>query len=482
MNLSFLDLLVIAAYLGIVVWLGIWSGKTQKNTRDYFLGSKIIPWWAMMISIVATETSALTFIGIPSMAYGSDFTFLQLSFGYIIARCIVSFTLLKRYYEYDVTTAYGYLTYRFNPQVKNVTSIIFLIVQALGNGVRVFAIALVLEVITGYSLISILIVICGVTIIYTILGGMKAVIWTDVLQAGILITGGIVSVVLLLVKLPFSFSDLVSNPIIAEKLTLFNFSTSLSTPYTFWACVLGGAFFGMASHGTDQVMVQRLLTCASIKQSQKALIVSGFVVAVQFFLFLFVGILLYAFYHLLPHHGQVIPDNPDKIFPYFISQEFPIGLAGLVIAGVLSAAMSTLSGALNAFSATTIAELYVPYMKKERSNSQLLNLSRFATFAWGVAMIGIAYMARNWGQVLEAGLTIASFVYGGMLGVFLLGLFFPHVSSRDAIIGIAAGVLSVVLTASYTTVAWPWFAMIGTGATISTALVVSLMFPKTIKQ
>ena len=237
----------------------------------------------------------------------------------------------------------------------------------------------------------------------------------------------------------------------------------------------------MASHGTDQVMVQRLLTCTSVKQSQKALIVSGFVVAVQFFLFLIIGILLYAFYHLLPHHGQVIPGNPDKIFPYFISQEFPVGLTGLVIAGVLSAAMSTLSGALNAFSATTIAELYVPYMKKERSNSKLLNLSRFATFAWGVVMVGIAYMARNWGQVLEAGLTIASFVYGGMLGVFLLGLFFPRVSSRDAIPGLAAGVLSVVLTASYTTVAWPWFAMIGAGATISTALVVSLMFPKTIK-
>lgn len=473
MNLSIPDTIIIAVYFALVVWLGVWSSRTQHNTRDYFLGSKRIPWWAMMISIVATETSALTFIGVPSLAYASDMTFLQLSLGYITARCLVSYTLLKRYYEHDVTTAYGYLTIRFGPQMKNITSIIFLIVQVLGNGVRVFAIALVLEVLTGYSLIAILIIICGVTVIYTLLGGMKAVIWTDVLQGGMLIAGGIVSLVLLWIKLPVSFSDLVSNPVIADKLTLFDFSASFSTPYTFWACVLGGTFFGMASHGTDQVMVQRLLTCSSVRESQKALIVSGFVVALQFLLFLIIGIFLYAFYHLTVIQGQTIPENPDKIFPYFITYEFPAGLAGLVIAGVLSAAMSTLSGALNAFSATTIAELYVPYMHKKRSTSQLLNLSRFVTLLWGIVMVGVAYMARHWGQVLEAGLTIASFVYGGMLGVFLLGFFFPTVTTRNAIIGLITGILAVIFIAVYTATAWPWFALIGTGVTVAVAMVIT---------
>lgn len=476
MHLSLIDLVIILIYLAGVVWLGVWSSKSQKDTRDYFLGSKEIPWWAMMISIVATETSALTFIGVPAIAYNSNMTFLQLSIGYIIARTIVAYTLLIKYYEFDVTTAYGFLTHRFSPKVKNITSILFLFVQALGNGVRVYAIALVLQVITNYSLVSILTVICGVTIFYTLLGGMKAVIWTDVIQAGILILGGIVSVILLLDKLPMSFTALLAEPALLDRFRIFDFTASVSVPYTFWAGVIGGTFFGMASHGTDQVMVQRLLTCTTLRQSRKALIVSGFVVAVQFFIFLLVGVLLYAFYHMTPHPGETIPTDPDKVFPYFISREFPAGIGGLVLAGVLAAAMSTLSGALNAFSATSVAELYVPYLKKQKTPSELLRISRIATFIWGVAMIGVAYMARNWGQVLEAGLTIASFVYGGMLGVFLLGILFPRAGTRDAIAGIIAGVALVMIIALYTTIAWPWYALIGSLMTMGTGFVSSAVF------
>lgn len=481
MQLSLLDIVAIILYLMGVAWLGIWSRKSQKTTRDYFLGSKVIPWWAMLLSIVATETSALTFIGVPAIAYRSDLTFLQLSFGYIIARTIISFTLLIKYYSLDVTTAYGYLTHRFGPEVKNLTSLIFLIVQTLGIGVRVYAGALVVTVITGWPLVLCIAILCGVTIFYTILGGMKAVIWADVMQASVLFMGGIISATMLIYKIPFSFHEFLSMPEISQKLSILNFSFSHSIPYTFWAGVIGGTFFGMASHGTDQLMVQRLLTCNTLKQSQRALIISGFFISLQFFLFLMVGVLLFCFYHLLPHSGETLPTNPDQIFPYFITHELPRGLSGLVIAGVLSGAMSTLSGALNAFSATTITEFYIPYINKNQSPERLLFLSRWVTGLWGIGIIGIAYMARNWGSVLEAGLTIASFFYGGMLGVFLLGLFFPRIVTRDALVGIVAGVLIVVLVAAYTTVAWPWYALIGSSITIVTAMSSSYVLQKPVE-
>jgi len=482
MNFSYLDVIIIIVYLIGVAAFGILKGGRQKSARDYFLSEKAIPWWAVCFAVVATETSALTFISIPGLAYVSNFNFLQLALGYIIGRIIVSYLFLPKYFEGELLTAYAYLDKRFGAKTKNFASSVFMITRVFADGVRLYATAIPLAIIlkgfnifTGvpdWQIYSIsIIVITAVTLVYTYLGGVRAVIWTDVIQMFIYIGGGILALIILSELLPISLTQAVSELSAKGKLGFFNFSFQdfFTKPYTLIGGILGGMFLSMASHGTDQLIVQRLLTTESLRKSQTALITSGFIVFVQFAMFLFVGSLLYVFFS-----GAEM--KSDEVFPKFIIQYMPSGISGIIIAGLMAAAMSTLSGSISALSSTLVGDIYKPYFGKDKTQEQLLKVSKtVALICSGVLILSAFVFMKSDRAVVELGLTIASFTYGGLLGTFLLGIFFPRIKQAAAIAGFASAISGMVLIIYFTKIAWTWYVVIGVGITFVVAIIAALL-------
>jgi len=452
-----MDYLALFAYLIIITFWGWWFGKKQRNTRDYFLGGREVPWWAICLSIVATETSALTFIGVPSLAYQSNISFLQFTFGYVVARFIISFLFIRAYYKADVYTAYGYLLGRFGARTKDSAATLFFITRVLASGVRLYAASLVLSVVTGMSDISAILLIGVIAVIYTSFGGIKAVIWTDVLQMFLMIAGGAIALVKILSLLPGGWSDVVAAAQPQAKFHLLNLSLDPKQTYTLWSGLIGGTFLGMASHGTDQSLVQRLLTNRKPEGSMKALILSGFIVVPQFLLFLIIGVMLYAFYQRYP-----LPlENPDQIFPFFIVDQLAPGISGLIIASIFAASMSSLDSALNALASTSVVDFYKPYIRPNFSDRHYLMISRGFTLLWGAILVGLAFLAKGWGSVLEVGLKVASFTYGALLGVFLLGMLTRASSEKGTTWGMLAGIVAVLLVSRFTAIAWTWYVFLG---------------------
>lgn len=483
MNFSYLDIIIIVVYLLGVAAFGILKGGKQKTAKDYFLSEKAIPWWAVCFAVVATETSALTFISVPGMAYIGNLNFLQLAIGYIIGRIIVSYFLLPKYFEGELLTAYSYLERRFGAKTKNFASSVFMVTRVFADGVRLYATAIPIAIIfKGYNLFvdtpdwqiySIAIILMAIiTLVYTYFGGVRAVIWTDVIQMFIYIGGGVLALIVLNSFSTFSFSDSITKLTASGKLEFLNFywgADFFTKPYTFIASVLGGIFLSMASHGTDQLIVQRLLTTESLQKSRRALITSGLIVFVQFALFLLIGSMLYIFFN-----GEVM--KSDEVFPKFIIHYMPSGISGFIIAGLLAAAMSTLSGSISALSSTLVGDIYKPYWGKDKSDEQLLGVSRIVALLWAGILVLSAFVFMNSDKaVVVLGLSIASFTYGGLLGTFLLGIFFKKMRQTDAIIGFAAGILGMVFIIYFTSIAWTWYTLIGVIFTIITANILSLL-------
>ena len=472
MGFTYLDYSVLCLYLIGVLILGLLFGKKQKDARDYFLGSRDIPWPAVCMSIVATETSTLTFIGIPALAFDTNLTFMQITFGYFIARIIISLLFIPAYYRGEQFTAYAFLERRFGGKTRNYASIIFLITRVLADGVRLFATAIPLSIVTGLSYPVSIAIISLVTLLYTYFGGIKAVVWMDVIQLIIYLGGAAMAIWVILYKMPGGWTQIAEIANSANKFKLFDFSFNFTTTYTIFSGFIGGCFLTMASHGTDQLMVQRLLTCRKEDDSKKALIGSGFLVVAQFLLFLLIGVMLYSFYQI--HQGELQISRSDEIFPYFIVHELPAGLSGLVIAAIFAAAMSTLSSSLNSLASSTMMDLYKPYFKKMLTPSKELLTSRIMTVIWASILLGVAGLAGSWGNVLEAGLKIASFTYGGLLGAFLLGLLVQKARQIGALWGITVGLLTMLFV-STTPIAWPWYVMIGTVTTFFVGGGISLL-------
>jgi SSS family solute:Na+ symporter len=442
MGFTPLDYGILLFYLIGVTILGSWFGKYQKNTRDYFLGDRNLPWGAVCFSVVATETSTLTFISIPGIAYLTNLNFLQLTFGYLIGRIIISFVFLPAYYRGELSTAYEFLGNRFGLRMRNFSSVIFQLTRLLADGVRLFATAIPLSIITGWSYPVSIAVIGILTIIYTYFGGIRAVVWIDVIQMVVYLGGAIVAGIFLLNHFPGGWQDVIAVVGPEHKFQIFNFDFGKSWTefftggYNFIASILGGMFLSMASHGTDQLIVQRLLTCNNLKNSQKALITSGVLVIFQFALFLVIGLMLYAFYQ-----GQAVGQgsdfvvSSDEIFPKFIVEALPSGLSGIIIAGVFAAAMSTLSGSLNSLASSSMLDIYKSRFGKNNTPKQDLLISRIITAVWGIIFMGGAMIFTDKkNPVVELGLAIASFTYGGLLGTFLIGVFFKRVRENAALI------------------------------------------------
>lgn len=474
------DLGVILAYLIGITVFGARFGKGQSTLKEYFLGGREAPWWAIAFSIVSAETSTLTVIGTPALAYAGDFGFLQVVFGYLLARILISAVFLPTYFRGEMFTAYEVMQRRFGVRIRKLTAGLFLVLRALAEGVRVFAISIVISIILGTGEMSSIVLIVALTLFYTFEGGMTAVIWTDVVQMFLYVIGAVISLVVILGQIDGGWAEVARIGGELNKFRIFDFGFELTPEfftrtYSFWAGVIGGCFLTTASHGTEQLMVQRLLSAKDEAQSRKALMASWVVIFIQFTMFLVIGVCLFVFYR---QRGLAAPQPPDRIYPEFIWNYLPHGIAGLVIAAILAAAMSNLSAALNALASTTVMDFYKPMTGGRRPEEFYLRVAKLATLAWGAALFGIALVARNWGSVLQAGLSIASILYGSLLGVFLLGLLTKRTRENAAMVGMTAGFVLMLYIKFFTPIAWTWYVLIGTTATFVTAYAMSFVLPE----
>lgn len=470
-----LDLGVLLAYLAGITWFGAQFRRNQRNLRDYLLGGRSAPWWAISLSIVSAETSTLTIVGTPALSFSGDLGFLQVVFGYLLARIVISIVLLPHYFRGEMFTAYELMRRRFGERIRRLTASIFLVTRALAEGVRVFAISLVVSIVLGTNEVWSIVLILLLTLLYTFEGGMTAVIWTDVIQMTLYVVGAVVSFFVILGHIPGGWDHVAAVAAVTGKFHLFDFRFApqmefFARPYTFWAGVLGGCFLTTASHGTDQLMVQRLLSARDERQSRISLLASWAVIFVQFSLFLLIGVLLFVYYQ---DNHLPVPAATDRIYPEFLWRNLPPGIAGLTIAAILAAAMANLSAALNSLASTTVVD-FLHARSRGITEERSLLLARIATVVWGLVLLAVGILARTWGSVLVAGLTIASIPSGALLGVFLLGVLTRRPREGAASFGVLAGLAAVLWVRFRTPVAFTWYVLIGTVTTFVTGWLASL--------
>jgi SSS family transporter len=464
-QISTLDYLIIIGYLIGITAFGKISGGKQKTVKDYFIGSQEVPWWVISFSIVAAETSTLTFISIPGLAYLTNLNFLQLTFGYLVGRFIVAVYFLPAYFKGELTTAYSYLQNRFGNKTRSLASVTFLFTRTAADGVRLFATAIPLYLMLDISPIAAIIIIAIVALLYTFTGGLKGVIWVDAIQLFIYIGGAVISGIYLVNIIPGNFAEIISSTEISSKLSIINlgfdkgFAGFFSQPYTLLSGLIGGAFLSMSSHGTDQLIVQRLLAAKNLADSKKALITTGIIIIFQFALFLFIGVLLFAYYGMLDIKS-------DEIFSKFIIEVLPSGVKGIIIAGLFAAALSTLAGSITSLSSSVVLDLYLPFKKSVDEKKNLL-ISKLLTIFWAAMLIISAFIFMESPKaVVELALSIASFTYGGLLGTFLLGLSNKRIQQNQAIVGFISAIVVMSFIIAFKVVAWTWFILIGVCVTL----------------
>ena len=491
-----LDLIIIFGYLIGIVLFGTWFSRKQKTTRDYFLGGRSVPWWAVAFSIVATETSTITFISVPGIAFarGGNFQFLQLVFGYLLGRVVISLLFIPAYFRGELLTVYQLLDQRFGGKIKMIAASLFVIMRNIADGIRLLLTAIVLAAVYATFqpaanaetiIIASVILLGAAMMIFTYFGGMEAVIWVEVVQLGIYIAGAIAAAVVLVNSINGGLATAGSLATQFGKYSLFDFTLDQTRVYTFWAGLIGGCFLTMSTHGTDQYLVQRYLCTDRARNAVVALMTSGAIVLAQFIGFLFIGVLLFAFYQPFTDPGYATATSTafpftggDRVFPDFITKHMPTGLSGLVVAAIFAAAMSS---SLNAIAATAVNDLYKPF-RPEQSDKHYLKVSHVLTLIWGVVQIGVALAVRNQpGSALSMALSIASLINGPILGVFLVGTLMKRVSQPPALIGMLVSLGSMIYVFLATKIAWTWYAFLGSLITVVVAWVASFAFsPKAI--
>jgi SSS family transporter len=475
-----LDLLIIFGYLIGIVLFGTWFGRKQKTTADYFLGDRSVPWWAVAFSIVATETSTITFISIPGLAFarGGNFGFLQLVFGYLLGRIVISILFIPSYFRGELMTVYQLLDQRFGGKIKMVAASLFVVMRNIADGIRLLLTAIVLAAVcasfqvpasAGTIVVASIVLIGVAMIIFTYFGGMEAVIWVEVIQLGIYIAGAIAAMVVLLTSIEGGLATVNSLANQFGKYSLFDFTLDHTRTFTFWSGLIGGCFLTMSTHGTDQYLVQRYLCTDRPRKAIVALLTSGAIVLAQFIGFLFIGVLLFAFYYTTGNQTE----GGDRVFPDFITKYMPTGLSGLVVAAIFAAAMSS---SLNSIAATAVNDLYKPF-RPDRDDKHYLRVSHVLTLIWGVVQIGVALAVRNQpGSALGMALSIASLINGPILGVFLVGTFLRRVSQPPALIGMLVSIGSMLYVFFGTKIAWTWYVFLGSLITFVVAWAASFAF------
>ena len=474
MPFATLDLAILLVYLIAVVLLGLWVGRRPRTASDYMLGGRSLPWWLILVSVVATETSTVTFLSIPGFAFAQNLGWLQLPLGYVIGRLAVATFLVPRYFRGELFTAYEVLGTRFGRTTQRAASWLFIVTRSLADGLRLFLSAIVLQELTGIAMAWAVIAIGATTILYTFFGGMRAVLWTDLVQFAVYTAGAGLALVLILERLPGGWGQVLSVGEAAGKLQVIDLAWSWSSPYTLWAGLLGGIFLSLGSHGVDQMMVQRYLCARNASDAQRAVALSGPVVLAQFALFLVIGIALFAFYQAYPPATPF--ERPDRVFAAFIVDEIPVGLRGLLLGAIFAAAMSTLSSSLNACATATERDLLTSRgARTGTTDRHSLHRVRRLTLFFGLVQIVVGIGAQGLrGSVINSVLGIAGLTTGIVLGLFFLGILTKRVEEPAALAGGASGLLIVLGLFFATPLAWPWFPVVGSLATLAIGLALSV--------
>jgi SSS family transporter len=494
LRLGLPTLVGIVAYLLAINLLGARLGRGQKDAGDYFLGGHAIPWWAVMASIVATETSALTFLSIPGDAYQSRFTFLQIALGYVVGRILVAWILLPSYFRGTLPTAYALLERRFGVATRRFASSVFMVTRVLAASVRLAVPAIPLAFVLGVPVWVAILILASATALYTWAGGIKAVIWIDLIQVTVYLSGAALALALLAGAIPGGLFPLLARTAVQPG-AVFDFSLDLSRPYTFWAGLLGGTFLAMASHGADQLIVQRLLACRGLRDAQKALIGSGVAILLQFAVFLSIGVALFSFYGGRPIAGSGLHPaafhSSDEIFPAFIVQQLPPGLSAYLIAGIFSAAMCSEASALNSLASALAHDVVGPVFGAQRIEGRSgLWLGRALTLLWTVllAALAIGFSGMGQGQPgVQVALGLVSVTAGGLLGAFLLARYARRARQGDAIASVATSALVVFAIwlgakgwidwPGARGLAWPWYSFLGSVLTVGTGFLLAVRNP-----
>jgi solute:Na+ symporter, SSS family len=503
-HLPVADWTVIVLYLLGVIGLGVWFGKDQRTTRDYFLGSRNVPWWAIGLSIVAAETSALTIIGVPAMAYGGDLTFLQMVLGYVIARIFLAIVLVPHYFRGEVYSPYQLFANAFGPPARQTAGGFFLLSETLAAGVRVYVACIPVQLLLGLQVLPAIVLFVALSLLYTCIGGVKAVIWTDAVQFGLFLLGGVFALCYIPTLLDGGWAGVWARAGAGGRLHWLNtqfdvlrnagfgefLRVCLGKPFNLWMGVLGGTFVTMSSHGAEQLIVQRVLACRTVADGRKALILSAVVILPLFFIFLLAGAMLWVFYQdhafriPLPEvkPGSGIQAN-DFIFPIFMLTEVPPVLRGFLIVAILSAAMSSVSSALTSLASVSTMDFVKPVVR-ERGETFYLRFSQVSTVVWAAALIGVAYVSREVTFVLNTAFSLRGLTSGGLLGGLLLAIFWRKGPATPVIAGMLAslGTMTAIQVlpklawsrAAWThwvggEVFWPWYTLIGTAVTLIVA-------------
>jgi SSS family transporter len=492
------DWVVVGIYLAAVALVALYVSPGQGSTREYFLGGRTIPWWAAALSIIATETSAVTYIGIPREAYAGDWSFLQLVIGFVAGRLFLAFFFVPVFYRHEVVTVYGYLERRFGGAVRTTAAVLFLLGRVIGSAVRLFAGCLALEVALGWPLEWTIIGLGAFGTLYTIAGGIRAVVWTDVLLGLTFIAGGLIATAYILADLPGGLEGILSDPDLPQKTRVFHAALDFTRSDTLLAGLAGGFVLTLATHGTDQDIVQRILTCRDARRGGLSLAASAVMILPLMALFLAVGTLL--FFH---GRGSPPPADLNQAFPRFIVTELPAGIRGLVMAGLLAASISSFTSVLNALASTIVTDFYRPLrarLAREAAEGHLVLASRLATLASGIAVIALAVAFRGSKEsVVNLALQVLTYFYGALLGAFLLGIFTRRGTGATVVAGMLASVPAVLLlqvrqlledpalapsaargllerlpagvsewiAAAVPLVAWPYWIIIGTAVTVA---------------
>src|SRR5213595_1940310 len=447
-----IDCAVLLLYFVVIISIGLYMGRKEENLKDFALGGRRMPWWAVLASLIAAETTAATFFGTPGEGFTfRNYTYLQLAIGTILARILVSYIFIKPYYDYKVYSIYEYLTARFGVPTKNAASAVFMITRLLASGARLYvaaiALALAYEMISGSRpnqmqtlviYVSACTAIVVLTAIYTTLGGIKAVIWTDFIQASIMIGSALIALALLYFAIPggwheivehrgpFHLSDFIATGLDPAKHGWDKWKGMFAIEYTIFAGLIGSTFMTMSTHGTDQDMVQRMLTAPDVRRSRRSLILSGLADIPIAFTFLSIGVLLWVYYQA--HQDHVVPKTPNEIFCHYILYEMPVGIRGLLLAGIFATAMGSLSTALNALATSFTRDWYEPYINRQATSEQSLRAVRWATVWFAILMIVVAsttsyiVIVHPNVRIIPIVLSIYGYTYGSVLGVFFAGM------------------------------------------------------------
>ena len=483
LNIHPLDAAIVILYMLAVLAFGLWVGRGQRTSADYFLGSRSMPWGVLLLSIVATETSTVTFLSLPGIpaAMNGNLTFLQIAIGYIVGRLLIIYVLLPIYFRRENFTAYEVLESRFGKLSRRLTSVLFLFTRNLSDALRLFLTALVLQIVLGLDLTVSVILLGLITIIYTLVGGARSVIWNDGIQFVIYMLGAAAAFTVIINHMPGGFPALLQFAEQTDKLRLFDFDFSLTKPgMTFWSGLVGGAFLTAATHGTDQLMVQRYLSAKNQRDASLSLGFSGFIVFLQFAVFLSIGIALAGFFTQMPGPNPMTDGHGDRLFAFFIVNYMPIGLVGLTLAAVFAAAMSTLSSSLNSSATALISDIWLPLRKQEVSQALQLRAGRIATAAFGILQITIATLVGAIGTTESTVfnvLKIAGFASGPVLGLFFLAVASPRVKQPAALMGFVVGVTGLSMLALGTDLYWPWYAAVGSLLTWLSGVLIQLLTP-----